>query len=143
MWKLTGMMVAGGLLIGASLATTTMAQRPGGGGRDGGPRPAGGDDFVGRMMEFDQDKDGKITRAEVTDIRLVRLWERADANDDGSVTKDELTALAAREQVNDRGGPGGFGGPGGPPGGGPPGGGRGGFRPGRPGEVLPAMLQQA
>ena len=83
--------------------------------------PAGADDLVARMMAFDQDKDGKLTRAEVTDERLVRLFDRADADKDGIVTKDELTALAAREAgrataaVRRLGGPGG--GPGGPGGG--------------------------
>ena len=49
------------------------------------------------MMAFDKDKDGKLTKAEVTDERLHRLFDRADADKDGVVTKDELTALAARE----------------------------------------------
>ena len=51
------------------------------------------------------------------------------------MTKEELTAPAAREPAGGRGG---FG----PPGSGGPGGGPGGFRmgPPRPGEILPAML---
>ena len=104
----TGLIVTGGLLIAASLA---VAQRPG-----GGPRPPG-DDLVVRMMEFDKDQDGKLTKAEVTDDGLHRLFDRADADKDGVVTKEELTALATREAANNRGGP---------PGGGPPGGGPGG-----------------
>jgi hypothetical protein len=130
---LMGMTLIGGLVIGSSLA---LAQRPGGPG--GGPRGGNPDDFVARMMEFDKDKDGKLTRDEVTDERLTRLFDRADANKDGTVTKEELTALATREQANDRGGPGGFG----PPGGGPPGFGPPGFGPPRPGVILPPMLQQ-
>jgi hypothetical protein len=126
---LMGMTLIGGLVIGSSLA---LAQRPGGG-PGGGPRGGSPDDFVARMMEFDKDKDGKLTRDEVTDARLSRLFDRADANKDGSVTKEELTALATREQANDRGGPPGFG----PPGGGPPG-----FGPPRPGVILPPMLQE-
>jgi hypothetical protein len=127
----TGMLLAGGLLVAASLA---LAQRPGG--PEAASKSAEADRFVARMMEFDQDKDGKLTKAEVTDERLHRLFERADANKDGFVTKEELTALAAREPIPGRGGPPGFG---------PPGGGPGGFMmgPPRPGEVLPPMFRQA
>jgi EF hand len=99
------------------------------------------DNLVARLMQFDEDKDGKLTKAEVTDERLQRLFDRADANHDGVVTKQELTALAAREPAR---GQGGFGGPGGPGGGfGPPGGGPGGFGmgPPRPGQILPPMLR--
>jgi hypothetical protein len=92
------------------------------------------------MMEFDKDKDGKLTKAEVTDERLHRLVERADVDKDGFVTKEELTALAAREQSTSRGGGPGFGPPGGGPGGPPMGLGMGG--PPRPGEILPAMIRQ-
>jgi EF hand len=120
-----------GLLVAAAFA---MAQRPGG--QDAPPRQSEGDDLVPRMMAFDKDGDGKLTKAEVTDARLLRLFDRADANKDGTVTKEELTALAAKEEVANRGGgPGGFG---------PPGGGPGGpmMVPMRPGEVLPGMFQQ-
>src|SRR5262245_31968263 len=143
---LAGMMVIGGLLIAASFAT---AQRPGGPPGAVPTKSADGDDLVARMMGFDKDKDGKLTKDEVTDRRLLRLFDRADTDKDGVVTKEELTALAAREPTGGPGGPPGFGPPGfGPPGGGPPGfgppGGPGGFgmRPPRPGEVLPPMLQQ-
>ena len=137
----------------AAVAALATAQRPGGGpgGPPDGPGGPGGfggglsksadvDDLVSRMMAFDQDKDGKLTRGEVTDERLLGLFDRADADKDGTVTKAELTALAEKEYVA---GGGGFGGPGGPPPGGP-GGGPGGFGgpPSRPGEVLSAMLQQ-
>ena len=120
-----------GILAAASFA---VAQRPRGGG-EGGPGPADAQDLVARMMAFDNDKDGKLAKAEVTDGRLQRLFDRADADRDGTVTREELTALEAREQATDRGGP---------PGGGPPGGGPGRpmMGPSRPGEVLPAMLQQ-
>jgi EF hand len=126
-----------GLLGAATFAGCfALAQRPGGGSAGG----QTGDDTMARMMEFDANKDGKLTREEVTDERLIRLFDRADANKDGTVTTAELTALVAAEPAR-RGGPGGFGrggfGPGGfgPPGGGPPGGGF------RPGEVLPRMFQ--
>ena len=102
-----------------------------------------------RMMVFDADKDGMLTKVEITDARLHRLFDRSDANKDGIVTKEELASLAVKEQSNESGGgPPGFGGgpPGfGPRGGGPPGGGPpGGFMMGmgRPGEILPRMLQE-
>ena len=130
-----------GLLVAAAFA---VAQRPGG--QDAPPRQSDGDDLVPRMMAFDKDGDGKLIKAEVTDARLQRLFDRADVNKDGTVTKEELTALAAKEEVVNRGGgPGGFGPPGGGRGGfGPPGGGPGGpmMAPIRPGDVLPGMFQQ-
>jgi EF hand len=118
-----GLTLICGVLVAAAFAT---AQRP-----DGPPGQPGGDDLVPRMMAFDKDADGKLTRAEVTDARLQRLFDRADANKDGTVTREELTALAAREAVSDRGRGG-------------PGGGPGGFMmaPMRPGEILPGMFQQ-
>ncbi len=117
------------ILMLASLATAQFPAGPGGGGGGGG----GAGDLINRMMAFDKNEDGKLSKDEVTDSRLTRLFDRADTDKDGVVTRDELTALAAREPVNDRGGP--RGGPGGGPGGpmmGFP----------RPGEILPPMLQQ-
>jgi hypothetical protein len=150
MRMISGMILSAAFLIAASAA---LAQRPGGG--PGAPRKSTAADLVARMMAFDADKDGKLTKDEVTDERLHRLFDRADADKDGIVTKNELTALATKEAPKARGGRPGFGSPGGgppgfgPPGGGPPGfgppdGGPAGFmmRPPRPGEVLPAMLQQ-
>jgi hypothetical protein len=94
--------------------------------------------IVTRMMAFDKNKDGKLTKDEVTDIRLHRLFDQADANKDGVVTKEELMALAAQREAEigqgggrGPGGPGGFGGPGGRGPGGP--GGRGPGGPGGPG----------
>src|SRR3954462_12835893 len=81
--------------------------------------------FVARMMAFDKKKDGKLTRDEITDERLLRLFDQADTNKDGVVTKEELMALAEKLEADagpggDRGGPGGPGGRGpGGPGGGP------------------------
>jgi hypothetical protein len=127
--------VTGGILSAVLLAgSLAQAQRP-----DGGSRNADADDLVTRMMAFDENHDGKLTKNEITDERLHRLFDRTDVNRDGTVTKEELTILAAREPSSDGGG-----GPrGGGPGGGPPRGGRGGPMMGfRPGEVLPQMLQQ-
>ena len=73
------LIAAGGMLAFAAFA---VAQRP------GADRPA--DDTVARMMAHDKNKDGKLTKAELDDDRLHRLFDRADADMDGSVTKDEL-----------------------------------------------------
>jgi hypothetical protein len=134
----------------AVVATLCPAQQPEGKrARKGGSSDASFvDSFVARMMAFDKNKDGKLTREEITDRRLLRLFDRADTNKDGVVTREELMALAktlAEEQAADGGerGPRGDGPPG-PGGFGPPGGGRGpGFGgPPRPGQVLPPRLQQ-
>jgi len=61
--------------------------------------------FVDRMMAFDKNKDGKLTKDEVTDPRLHALFDRADANKDGVVTREELEALFARENISGKGGP--------------------------------------
>src|SRR5271157_133276 len=121
MRKFTALFLAGGCLIAASFV---LAQNP-----------ATADGLVARMMVFDKNGDGKLTKSEVTDERLHRLFDRADADKDGSVTKAELTTLEARESASFRGGPGGFGPSGGP--GGPM------MAPPRPGEILPSFLQLA
>ena len=146
--------------VGASLiaAGNLLAQSPdfaGGRGRRGGGDVVAAS--VTRMMSFDADGDGKLAKSEVTDPRLVSLFDRADADKDGTVTKDELTALFTREASARFGGPGEgppgrpggrSGGPprdGNPPDAGPTGESRDGFAPPpgppRPGEVLPRFLQ--
>jgi hypothetical protein len=95
----------------------------------------GASSIVVRIMAFDKNGDGQLTREEITDERLIRLFERADVNQDGVVTREELTAVAKKMEAEmgtgggrgQSGRPGGgFGGPpdGGPGGGfgGPPGG---------------------
>jgi hypothetical protein len=97
------------LLIGF-LAVVSFAARQGpAGGPDQAPTSAGADDLLSRMMKFDKDKDGELTRAEVTDQRLLRLFDRADVDKDGVVTKAELTTLAASWQANEQRGARGFG----------------------------------
>jgi Spy/CpxP family protein refolding chaperone len=140
MHTLTAMLFTSGLLLVASFA----AAQPPAGGRDGAAKSADADAFVARLMAFDKNKDGKLTKDEITDERLHRLFDRADTNKDGVVTREELLALFAREAPA-AGGP-----AGGPPGGfGPPGpGGPGGRGPGgfggppQPGQILPGFLQE-
>jgi len=128
-----------------SAAALASAQPPSGG-KQGASKPSDANGLVARMMAFDKNGDGKLTRDEITDERLLRLFERADANKDGMVTKEELETLAAQEERGagrqGQGGPGGRGpgGPGGGPGG-PGGRGPGGFGQPQPGQILPGFLQ--
>jgi hypothetical protein len=111
----------------AVTVSIVMAQPPG-----RGPREEAADSdvngFVKRMMTFDANQDGKLSKDEVTDNRLLALFERADTDQDGVVTREELMALYNKEGSNSgRGqGPQGRGGPGGP-----------GADPGRRGPVGP------
>jgi hypothetical protein len=132
-------------VCGAALLPA-LAQPPGKGkGKDKGfGRGEDGGSLVEKMMAFDKNKDGKLTREEVTDTRLTRLFERIDADRNDVVTKEELTAFAAKMAEEDgkgggkgkgkgKGGDGFPGGPGGP----------GGFRgPPRPGTILPPFLAE-
>ena len=133
-----GIAIAAGLGGGIALMTTLSAQPPGPPNRDrgGGGQPADPTSYIARLMSFDKNQDGQLSKDEITDSRLVALFERADANADGIVTKEELTAdfnqeIAKLGAEGQGGGPGGGGGlRGGPPGpgggGGFPGGGGGG-----------------
>jgi len=167
-------LIAGAFVVAASPAFAQPGGPPGSG-RGGGNAGPGVDAMIERMLTFDANKDGSLLKSEVTDERLHALFGRADADQDGKVSRGELRELFTKESAalaaNRRGGgpmggPGGGppqGGPGGPgergPGGPPPpppsnplggprgeGGDRGGFgqargqRP-RPGQVLPAGLQ--
>jgi hypothetical protein len=123
MRSMNGLVLAGLLLV----TSAAPAQPPGGGGR---ARTDDVDSFVARMMAFDKNKDGKLTRDEITDARLLRLFDRADTKKVGVVTKDDLAALYARESQG--GAQFGGGGPGAP-------GGRG--APPQPGQILPDFLK--
>jgi hypothetical protein len=92
------------------LAGTPVAQPPGP--RPGPPRefltrPAllGVDDVVERIMAFDKNRDGKVTRDELPE-RMHHLIELGDTNKDGALDRDEIRKLAARLAAT----PGGFGG---------------------------------
>jgi hypothetical protein len=115
--------------------------------------------IVVKMMAFNTKKDGKLTKEEVTDRRLHRLFDLADTNKDGIVTREELIVLAAKLEAEiGPGGPGGKGpkGKGGfddPDKKGPRDKGPGGFDdpdkkgpkgkgpPPRPGQILPTFMQ--
>ena len=130
------------VVVAIGLAAVVALAQPPAEPRDGGPKSSSGaspdkaapdkaavDALVARMLAFDKNKDGKLTRDEIADSRMQRAFDRADADHDGVVTKDELTAWATKEAAQDGGregqgmgppdggpggpGPGGFGGPGG------------------------------
>ena len=123
MRTLAAVLFVGGLL---AVASFTAAQPPGGGkggpggGQPGGKGGPGGDkggkggpgggkaasveDMVAKLMAFDKNNDGKLTKDEVTDERLKPLFDRADANKKGVVTKEELTAFFTKEMANLGGG---------------------------------------
>lgn len=73
------------------------AMGPGGpGGRGGGAgesTPNISAEMVATLMEFDRDGDGKLSKAEVPE-RFQGLFARCDADQDGFLTKDELTKAA-------------------------------------------------
>lgn len=69
------------------------------------PRERGGqpavtvESSVNRLMTYDTDGDGKLSKGEVTDSRLLPLLQRCDANNDGIITRDELMAQISKEAV--------------------------------------------
>ncbi|MCC9603590.1 EF-hand domain-containing protein [Stieleria sp. JC731] len=144
-----------------------IAQPPGGPGPRGGQRGFGGMDRqstgspIDKLMQYDANQDGVLTSDELSDPRLQHLFQRADQNGDGQLTREEIASVVGQQSESDPrrmqrgfggGPPGGFNGP--PPngfGGPPPGGGPGGpdssfageqrgFQPPRPGTVLPDHL---
>jgi hypothetical protein len=103
----TGLLATCGIFLAAAFV---MAQPPERGKGKGGKGAASDNtDLITYMMSFNKKKDGKLTKKELTDKRLHRLFDRADTNKDGVVTRQELEALLAKEAEV-------FGSPGGPPG---------------------------
>jgi hypothetical protein len=98
MRRIASFLVLGLCLV--ALASLGLAQ----GTRDKVDPKSGVDAYVARLMAFDKNGDGKLTREELTDERYLRLFERADANKDGVVTKEELLALATQEVAAQPGG---------------------------------------
>lgn len=66
----------------------------------GGPGRPNPEEMVSRLMEFDRDGDGKLSKSEVPE-RMQGMFERGDADKDGFLTRDELRKLAESQ-----GGPG-------------------------------------
>jgi collagen type III alpha len=64
------------------------------------------DDIVERIMSFDKNKDGKVTRDELPE-RMHGLIARGDTNNDGALDRDEIRKLASTPAG--LGPPGGFG----------------------------------
>src|SRR5579883_3218891 len=73
------------------------------------PTPLRVDDIVARIMSFDKNKDGKVTKDELPE-RMQCLIERGNTNKDGALDKDEIKKLAATLAPSPGAfGPGGFG----------------------------------
>src|SRR5262245_3393233 len=58
------------------------------------PAPISVEDIVERIMAFDKNKDGKVTRDELPE-RLHHLIARGDTNKDGALDRDEIRKLAS------------------------------------------------
>src|SRR5215472_9363804 len=91
LWLASGLMAAL-VLVGAAVAQPPdPRQGPG----PGLVRPAriSVDDIVERIMAFDKNKDGKVTRDELPE-RMHDLIIRGDTNKDGALDRDEIRRLA-------------------------------------------------
>ena len=66
--------------------------------------------FIERMMERDENEDGKLSADELPERMAERMFERWDKNDDGFIDEEELTAMAKsrgggmRSERGERGG---------------------------------------
>jgi hypothetical protein len=103
------MLILGGFVLVAATILTVASAQPGG----GRGKTETVDEFIAKMMAFDANKDGQLSKDEMTDTRLHALFDRAETNKDGFVTREELAALFAKESLPAGGE---FGGPGGPKG---------------------------
>ena len=65
----------------------------------GGPGPRGpggpGPNFVERIMQLDQDGDGKVSKEEMPE-RMQRMLQRIDINVDGAIDREEAEKMAQR-----------------------------------------------
>ena len=82
-----------------------MVRRPEGGERGGGEQGvAVSPDLVSTLFSFDENKDGKLSKAEVPE-RMQGIFLRADADHDGLLTRDELTKATVAQERRAPGGP--------------------------------------
>src|SRR4051794_38219049 len=88
------LLTIGGFVLAAAAIMTVASAQPGGKGKT-----ESADEFIAKMLAFDKNKDGKLTKEELIDTRLHSLFDRADANKDGVVTREELEALFAKESL--------------------------------------------
>ena len=103
------------LIMSGMLAGFAFLQPPGGQQGEGrGPRQGGGggEETITRVMSLDKNKDGVLTEDEYSESRLKGLVERADADKNKEVTREEVAQLVQKEMAG-RGGEGGPGGRGG------------------------------
>ena len=68
---------------------------PGGRGPGGGPGAGGPGRFLSRLMEMDQDRDGKLSKDELP-ARMQGRFDFMDANSDGYVDEDEIAGIRER-----------------------------------------------
>jgi hypothetical protein len=68
------------------------------------PGRLGAEDMVERIMAFDKNKDGKVTRDELPE-RMHDLIARGDTNKDGALDRDEIKRLVATLPAAGPGGP--------------------------------------
>jgi Ca2+-binding EF-hand superfamily protein len=81
----------------------TFAGGPGRERRPEGPGETQPPDMVQTMMAFDKNGDGKLEKSELPE-RMQNLFARADTNQDGFLTKDEIQKLAANQRTPGEGG---------------------------------------
>lgn len=77
--------------------------------RGGAPAANSADELVAQLMAFDKNGDGQLEKTEVPE-RMQGIFDRADANQDGKLTADEIKkSVAAAAPANAGGGREGFG----------------------------------
>jgi hypothetical protein len=100
--------LASALFAGLVLAGASPAQPPGQ--QEGPPKgitqapPISVEDIIERIMAFDKNKDGKVTRDELPE-RMHHLIASGDTNKDGALDRDEIRKLVTKLAAT----PGGFG----------------------------------